>query len=110
MFLNVADKAVDRIGKGLAGDAKFPFHGAYVADAFGAFFEDRESFATETAAECVGGIERETALFFQISFECAADFSLRQRFEQASGESELAGGAEYFLAGMGEQVLAGVFE
>src|SRR5690606_37959527 len=110
MRLDEADEFADAVGEDLAGRAEFALHGADVADALGAFFEDGEAFATEASAQGVGGVERELLLAFELTFDGAADFAGGQGVEQASGDAEGLDRAHDLTAGVLQQVGAGGFD
>src|SRR5581483_4560581 len=110
MGLDEVDERADALGKGLAGDAEFALHRADVAHALGAFLENGETLTTESPAEAIGGVERKTALAFELALDGAADFAGREKLERFAVKTGMLDRTEDLFAGLGKEVGPGFLQ
>src|SRR5581483_7685109 len=65
---------------------------------------------TESPAEAIGGVERKTALAFELALDGAADFAGREKLERFAVKTGMLDRTEDLFAGLGKEVGPGFLQ
>ena len=110
MTLDERDERTNAVGKGLAGHPELALDRANVGNALRAFLKDREMLTAQATAQRIGGVERELPLALERAFDGTTDFSRRHRLGNFTVETSGLSRAHDFVAGLGEQEGACIFQ